>query len=332
MHSDLPTLPAHLYKDEFLEKILVILIQECENSDAPDKTRKFFAQINNLCVNKEAAKILKEYVPGRSVQNAKALLFEPLLILAAKKGWSKLASLILIYACPDQETLNIALLFSSDNKDYNLCGLLIANGAVENVIDEALAKIYIPDLSCLRSSNARFLQNDDKFCDRLHSAVLKNQVLLVKFFLFTGNKNVNHKTFGLTPLLVSAGNGYDNIVKTLISHPNVDVNIDGCSQINALMNAVVFGRVGIVKILLSCPEIDVNAVEQKRGYTVLILAIRNKHEDIVKLLLSHPKIKVNYITKDSKTALDIAQSCSCFTIVKLLKNYGALHYKHLVQK
>ncbi|MCP4747312.1 MAG: hypothetical protein GY874_14400, partial [Desulfobacteraceae bacterium] len=115
--------------------------------------------------------------------------------------------------------------------------------------------------------------NKSKF---FYEAVKNGDVKRVKKWLEAGAEvnYVNGK--GITPLCRAAWKGYTDVVKLLLSHPEIDVNKD-----RPLYWAAKNGHIEIVKLLLSHPEIDVNQANNI-GFTPLYWAAKEGHIEIVK--------------------------------------------------
>ena len=122
-----------------------------------------------------------------------------------------------------------------------------------------------------------------------------------------------NKYYGTTLLYTACVEGHNEIVKLLLSHPNIDVNKDnkgatplyvGCSR----------GHIEIVNSLLTHTNIDVN--KDFNGKTPLINACEKGHNEIVKLLLLQRNIVVNKHF-NGKTPSQIAKQNNC-TIIPIL--------------
>ena len=74
-----------------------------------------------------------------------------------------------------------------------------------------------------------------------------------------------------------------DLVKNILNHSIVDVNLQYSDGWTALMLASLRGHIEIVKLLLERPEIDVN-LQDFSGWSALILALEEGHTEIVKLL------------------------------------------------
>jgi ankyrin repeat protein len=114
--------------------------------------------------------------------------------------------------------------------------------------------------------------------------------------------------YGFTALTLAAMNSNVNIVKLLLEHPNIDVNIrdvDGWTVLMRVCKYNTYSNIEIVKLLLKHPNIDVN-IQDVDGWTALIVAVDNNIQsniEIIKLLLEHPDINVNIKDVDGWNAL-----------------------------
>ncbi|KAK9123607.1 hypothetical protein Sjap_013209 [Stephania japonica] len=179
------------------------------------------------------------------------------------------------------------------------------------------------------------------------------------------------KTFGpsnSTPLISAATRGHVSIVNELLSKDSSLIDISRSNGKNALHFAARQGHIEIVKALLdkdpqlarrtdkkgqtalhmavkgmNCEvvrlliEADAAIVmlPDKFGNTALHTATRKKRAEIVNKLLSLPDVNVNALTRDHKTALDIAEelppSDELWEIKKCLTQYGAVKANELNQ-
>ena len=73
----------------------------------------------------------------------------------------------------------------------------------------------------------------------------------------------------------------------------------------------------ILKQLLSHPNIDVNQINTRNGKTSLMIATEEGHIDVVKLLLRHPQIKTNEKDYYHRSAIEEAKSRGYLRIAKL---------------
>ena len=73
------------------------------------------------------------------------------------------------------------------------------------------------------------------------------------------------------------------------------------------MLAAYAGRTEIVRILLKQPLINVN-LQNAQGETALIIALKNRHEEVAKVLLQHPSIDAAIIDSKGNSANSLSRS------------------------
>ncbi|KAK6942900.1 Ankyrin repeat [Dillenia turbinata] len=171
-----------------------------------------------------------------------------------------------------------------------------------------------------------------------------------------------------TPLVSAATRGHAAVVKELLSRDSSMLDISRSNGKNASHLAARQGHVDIVKALLEkdpqiarrtdkkgqtalhmavkgvstegvklLPQVDAAIVmlPDKFGNTALHVATSKKRAEIVNVLLSLPDTNVNALTRDHKTALDIAEglphSEETCEIKDCLSRYGALKANELNQ-
>lgn len=126
---------------------------------------------------------------------------------------------------------------------------------------------------------------------------------------------------GNTALMLAAIGGHDNIVKFLLTLPNIDINAneDGSSvrHYTALIWAAMYGRENIVKLLLADPKIKVN-VQGHDGWSALLWAAGNSNNSITELLLKAPGINYNLQGKDGRTVLHLVAGQGLINSAKIL--------------
>ncbi|KAJ4719791.1 Ankyrin repeat family protein [Melia azedarach] len=205
--------------------------------------------------------------------------------------------------------------------------------------------------------------------DPLHIAAVQGHHAIVQVLL--DHDPSLSKTFGpsnATPLISAATRGHTAVVNELLSKDGSLLEISRSNGKNALHFAARQGHVDIVKALLSkdpqlarrtdkkgqtalhmavkgqsCEvvklllEADAAIVmlPDKFGNTALHVATRKKRAEIVNELLSLPDTNVNALTRDHKTALDIAEglplSEEASDIKDCLTRYGAVRANELNQ-
>ncbi|MQM06833.1 hypothetical protein Taro_039668 [Colocasia esculenta] len=139
---------------------------------------------------------------------------------------------------------------------------------------------------------------------------------------------------GKNALHFAARNGHAEIVKVLLEKdPQLARRTDKKGQ-TALHMAVKGTSAGVVRLLLNADPAIV-MLPDKFGFTALHVATRKKRVEIVNELLLLPDTHVNALTRDHKTALDIAEglplSEESSEIKDCLSRYGALRANALNQ-
>eukprot|EP00833_Pecoramyces_ruminatium_P018881 jgi/Orpsp1_1/1192913/evm.model.d7180000096881.1 len=96
----------------------------------------------------------------------------------------------------------------------------------------------------------------------------------------------NFKFSKFTPLLIAVYENHVELVKILLSHPDIEVNEkDTLRELTALLLATSMGNTEMVKLLLDHPKININ-IQDKNGYTALAYAVLDNYTEIIKLLLN----------------------------------------------
>ncbi|KAK6933260.1 Ankyrin repeat [Dillenia turbinata] len=142
------------------------------------------------------------------------------------------------------------------------------------------------------------------------------------------------KSNGKNALHFAARQGHVEIVKALLDKdPQVARRTDKKGQ-TALHMAVKGVSCEVVKLLLDA-DAAIVMLPDKFGNTALHVATRKKRAEIVNVLLLLPDSNVNALTRDHKTALDIAEglpaSEESSDIKDILSRYGALRANELNQ-
>ena len=129
--------------------------------------------------------------------------------------------------------------------------------------------------------------------------------------------------FALTPLSWAAENGYDDIVKLLLTIDGIDPDLKGGQYGRIPLSwAADRGHEAVVELLLEAGQVDVNS----RGYcgqnTPLLYTAQGGHEAVVKLLLMRDNIECDSKDKYGWTPLWWTTYNGHIAVVKLLLNTG----------
>ncbi|KAH1673600.1 hypothetical protein KXW87_003295 [Aspergillus fumigatus] len=121
----------------------------------------------------------------------------------------------------------------------------------------------------------------------------------------------------ITPLVLAAAMGHENIFRSLLAHPKVHIwvptifrrVITGGNHFldgNALLLAAELGTEEVLRYLLSFGEVDINyrdSSEATSGMTLLDAAILSNSVGHVNAILEHPDLNMSLITAPDRTQL-----------------------------
>lgn len=128
----------------------------------------------------------------------------------------------------------------------------------------------------------------------LQYAVNWDFIAITQILLSHNSINVNQSLSKRTvPLLIAIKKGHLEIACLLLYH-GAHVNIIDINGDTALHIAVSLDIIDMIRILLMSPGINVNK-RNKKGYTPLMLAVKERKESIMQCLLQHHDIKINCI-------------------------------------
>lgn len=124
---------------------------------------------------------------------------------------------------------------------------------------------------------------------------------------------------GWTPLMIAVAEGNTEVVTTLIKS---GANVNAKNQLGrtSLMFSSKYGFYSITKILLEHGANTDDIPNDKEGWTAMIAAAYEGHNDIVNLLLSHGADK-NIQDKNGKTALMWAEERGNTRVTEILKGF-----------
>ena len=156
--------------------------------------------------------------------------------------------------------------------------------------------------------------------DEVLQACQKNDVDLLQRTLERG-VNSNGISGGRTGLHYAMANGLDEIVKILLAHPLIDVELrgNGNSPLHSgvQMYNVSEANARSCELLVAHPDVNVNSADSG-GRTSLLFAANNSLEGAVKLLTAHRDIDVNLSNNFGTTPLHAAIEANSPPIVRLL--------------
>ncbi|MBP5427217.1 MAG: ankyrin repeat domain-containing protein [Clostridiales bacterium] len=125
---------------------------------------------------------------------------------------------------------------------------------------------------------------------------------------------------GDTALHRACIDGTAEMVKELLLHPDIKVNIANSEKFTALHLACIKGDLKKVEYLLKHPDIDINA-NGKKDETPLQIACGKGIVDMVRLILSHKGVNINSGGKEGITALHITSNSGRIDIIDEILAY-----------
>ncbi|KAI2490607.1 serine/threonine kinase [Fragilaria crotonensis] len=158
----------------------------------------------------------------------------------------------------------------------------------------------------------------------LYIASQNGHLEVVRELLQHDNVDVNLQCTddGATALYMASQQGHLEVVRELLQHDNVDVNLQCTSGATALYTAIQNGHVEVVRKLLQIDNVDVN-IQSTDGTTALYIASQDGHLEVVRELLQHDNVDVNLqCTNDGTTALYMASQRGRLEVVRELLHHG----------
>jgi ankyrin repeat protein len=143
---------------------------------------------------------------------------------------------------------------------------------------------------------------------------------IVVTLLQRADVNVNNFKEGIAPIHSAVRNGHAELLKILLSHKGIDVNLKTRMKykMTAIYIAASKGKSEIVSLLLSQLSIDVNASSRYMECTPLYIAAKKGHIDVVRQLVAHNAVALNCLNKKRQTPLHVAARCGHLDVTRLL--------------
>lgn len=158
----------------------------------------------------------------------------------------------------------------------------------------------------------------------LRIAAMNNDLPTTRFLLEKGADPTMSDNHGKSPLSRAAGQGFNALLKLLLSTPGIDVDAQKVDGDTALRLAVMNNQVESTRLLL---EAGANPnIQNGDGNTPLIRAVAQGYTEITKLLLEHganPHIRNNQLW----TAADFAKRNSQYATLRQVTDFIARQEK-----
>jgi ankyrin repeat protein len=156
----------------------------------------------------------------------------------------------------------------------------------------------------------------------LTTAILERNLEWTRLLLADPRIKVNEPHPGENPLRVAIKSNQPYIVKELLKHPHLNVNLRSDLEDTPLYAAIQLGNPEIVHDLLQHPAIDVNS-RFFMGNTALSVAVEKRLPQIVALLVQHKNIDLEKENLLRETPLAIAVAHNEVDIAEILLKHGA---------
>jgi|GEM_PF-336412 ankyrin repeat protein len=174
----------------------------------------------------------------------------------------------------------------SDINEQNQGGIstlhLVARQGNTNILTSLLAR-----------GNVNINKKNQKDKTPLGIAAHYGHIEIARVLLSKG-ADINLKSNGSTALCLSVTHGHTPIVALLLQYPDIfmDLNIPGDPDRTGLHKAAAKGDTEIIKLLLAHGGVNVNLVDIQ-GHTALHGAMQNGHIDTIKVLLQCPTLNLD---------------------------------------
>lgn len=167
----------------------------------------------------------------------------------------------------------------------------------------------------------------------LYGAAQNDHQSTVKVLLEQDDIDVNLLVGEFTPLMTAAYQGYLDVVKSILRTPRLDINKGSRSRgTTALMHAALGDEKEVVDVLLTHPDININ-IQDKAGSTALLMAAEDGYRRVVETLLDHGADTEVQQEGTFGTALNRAIDYNRIPVVELLLDRGAnVHHKDVFQR
>ena len=162
--------------------------------------------------------------------------------------------------------------------------------------------------------------NMDLLCENWHSkllAAISDRGEGFALQLLAAGINLQMENAGALILLKASTKGWEEVVKNVLTHRDVNVNFGNSHGLTPLGIAAQEGYVEIVKMLLDTKKVDVNSKDGK-GRTPLLHAVRQGYKDITRLLLETGEVNINAESRYGETPLATASRKGYIEITRLL--------------
>jgi len=151
-----------------------------------------------------------------------------------------------------------------------------------------------------------------------HATTLNNNSM-VRALINRSDLLVNATTEDQTALMIASLHQYNDIVTTLLSRPDIDVNLVDSQNNTALSIAVMLNFEDVATQLLNVNNIDIDYVDESNN-NLLMISLKNESVNIATLLIEKYKymFDINHQNEFGETALIFACEHNLQRIVELM--------------
>lgn len=188
-------------------------------------------------------------------------------------------------------------------------------------------------VSTLITAGANVNSVDNVGSSPLYVSAQNGHEKTVKVLLDQDNIDVNLLVGEFTSLMTAAYQGHLGVVKVLLRKLGIDINKGSKSRgTTALMLAALGNEEEVVDVLLTHPDININ-IQDKAGSTALLMAAEDGHRRIVEKLLDRGADTEVLQEGSLGTAINRAIDYNQIPVVELLLDRGAnVHHKDVFQR
>ncbi len=291
----LPTDMQNLILHEVLSQALIYLIKDYLTSHKSDKLKIFFKKISDLaCINKQAAKSIRFYIPACTSYLDKVNKKEFLLEISSDKDWENfwiliLANLNLLKEYISSDALNEVLINFAINKNKNMLNALLDTGLERSTANFDIKKNNVGPTVTINPIDVMEdgLPDSDIWDVKewWFNAIISFNYKALKFFIKNNiDINLQHLNYGYTAILIASIRGRKDIIKLLIKN-NANLDIQTRCGDTALILSILMERLDIAKLLIENGA-NVN-LHNDTGRSAFNIAKLMGYEDVLKLLIEH---------------------------------------------
>ncbi|KAF0687423.1 hypothetical protein As57867_020767, partial [Aphanomyces stellatus] len=243
------------------------------------------------------------------------------LMYASEKGLAEVVRMLLDHGGVDINLVDkrsgiSALMYASEKGHAEVVRMLLDHGGVDiNLVDKRSGVSALMYASVYGHAEVVRMLLDHGGVD-INTGSSERSVCVN--FDGTVGECVDQYFSGLSALMYASNYGHAGVVRMLLDHGGVDINVvDKSDKKSALMYASNYGRAEVVRMLLDHGGVDINVVD-KSGLSALMYASNYGRAGVVRMLLDHGGVDINVVDKKGMTALSYSIKEDHLETVRLL--------------